>query len=465
MNHSSNDFDNILRQQVEDSTFEYSDAYWNKAAALLDAAEGKRKRRGAAWWLWRVSGVLLLISMMAGGYLLLPLSDEHSQPNHLALVSTTQQTPGIMSSTNVAPSDTQNEALQSATLDSNPTQASSAGQSYSAQSPKTSALASGVSTKAKASGLQRGNNMLAPAAANNNRPTPFDEFKRLGSEPAVSANDNSASQNTLLGSAANTATNVETRFPAEIPPVFPVKAGTLGIPFLPSEMLSPAAPIKPSGKKPKHPVNGLFAGVNVSTPMGNRNDIGVGLYAGFQTGISLGSKVSVVVQPGFALQNGVNLEVKSTKTTYDFDIRQVSKTIDYNRLYQLEAPIVAQFHPNSRLTLQLGAGASYLFMSNAQVSDHLVDLEMARTGTTSTANLRENKFESATRNVESMECKGLSKVDVFMKAGVQYRIYKNLHVHLTAQKGLIDQTDNTFFANSANHTSLNARVGVSYLFD
>lgn len=466
MNHSSNDFDNILRQQVEESAFEYSDAYWGKAAALLDAAEGKRKRKGAAWWLWRISGVLLLISTMVGGYLLLPISTEQrsdasfGQPVIVSSQSTDQDITGTNSTLHA---NIPSEVSTNGTSVNNASHTASNEQYYSAATSKMSMPLNGELAKGSASNIRSASNI--PATGNGQFLTNPNDYTRLGSEPTVSLNNNIAPQNTQLGATSSPAPEIETRFPGEIPPMFPIKAGTLGIPFLPSENLSPAPPIKPSGKKLKHPVNGLFAGLNVSAPMGNRNDVGMGFYAGFQTGVSLGNKVSLVAQPGFALQNGVNLEAKTTKTTYDFDIRQVSKTIDYHRLYNLELPVVVQFHPNSKLTFQMGAGASYLFMANAQVNDNFVDLEMARTGTTTTANLRENKYENTTRNIETMECKGLSKVDVFVKAGVQYRVYKNLHVHVTAQKGFMDQTNNTFFANSASHTNMNARVGVSYLFD
>ena len=59
---------------------------------------------------------------------------------------------------------------------------------------------------------------------------------------------------------------------------------------------------------------------------------------------------------------------------------------------------------------------------------------------------------------------GFNQFDMFLQAGYNYQVFRNLMIQIGVQQGLMDVTKNTYFNNNIKNTQTRFSLGIKYSF-
>ena len=435
---TEDNFNEFLKQKVEESHFEYNEAYWLKAEKLIENAEPKRK----PFWFGFAWGALSLA--LVGGIAAIVLN--LNQPKNKLAQTTQKSNVGLITNASAQETNTQKTQAVIAASQLN-------SKANHVQSKKITGAKVAVQNKTYANAL----------ASNNN--------KSGIKNSIVHSNVNEKSKQ----SNANITASVNNRFEGSFSQV-----KSLSLPKLPKstvienedddvaedhKVITIAEPVIIRAKAPsvkdidvnivaacenknKHEwMFNILAGVSDSRGFeGNTattSRIGFGYFGGFRLGYKIDKNWFVGVQPLIYTRGAINTSIQTQKTAYDFGANADEFIVKNKALLFAEMPVSVGYRIQ-RHQISVGAGFEYLVNVKSDVKDF------------GTAAYTPNQWGYTN---------GFNRFGTIAIFNYAFNVYNQLWLTMMVQKGFTDLTKADYFTTNSKDKNLNLRIGVQYQFN
>jgi hypothetical protein len=432
-------FNEFLKQKVEESHFEYNEAYWLKAEKLIENAQPKRK----PFWFgfgWGVLSVALI-----GGLTTLFLNNnkENSaiakQPGAVNLSGVAMAQNAELIHSDLTTHREQGSSLtteQNTALNANsPNQNDTKGERQSLSKKQNNNYQNIALNKNKKSNKNNSNSVLL-ASANANKKTLADSYYN----PVKNLSAIKLPESLVDESAENDNT--------EIPVI------TIAEPFILKAKSTPAIKdidvniVAACENKNTHEwMFGLLAGVSDSRGFeGNTvttSRFGFGYFGGFRLAYKLDKNWFVGAQPLFYSRGAINTSIETDKTEYDFGANADEFIVKNKALLFAELPISIGYRVQ-RHQISVGAGFEYLVNVKSDVKEF------------STSVYTTNQWGYTD---------GFNRFGTMAIFNYAFNVYNEFWLTMMVQKGFTDLTKADYFTTNSEDKNFNLRIGVQYQFN
>jgi hypothetical protein len=435
---TEDNFNEFLKQKVEESHFEYNEAYWLKAEKLIENAQPKRK----PFWLGFGLGMLSLA--IIGGVASMVMINSSSKNQKV------QSTQISLASLNVdAPKANlqSNTAVTSTLVSTLPVEAE---KNQSQKTPADKAIIASASTKNSSYNKNKQtkvqNTVLHSQVGRNKN--------NHATNVTASVDDGNVAYHSqvrdltnpkLIESAASESTNEDEGQEATVI--------TIAEPFI-MKAKKPAVKdidvniVAACENKNKHEwMFNLLAGVSDSRGFeGNTvstSRIGFGYFGGFRLAYKIDKNWFVGVQPLLYSRGAVNTSVQTEKTAYDFGANADEFIVKNKALLFAEMPVSIGYRIQ-RHQISIGAGLEYLVNVKSDVKDF---------GTT---DYTPNQWGYTD---------GFNRLGTIALFNYAFNVYNELWLTMMVQKGFTDLTKANYFTTNSKDKNFNLRIGVQYQFN
>jgi hypothetical protein len=435
-------FNEFLKQKVEESHFEFNEAYWLKAEKLIESAQPKRK----PFWLGFGWGVLSLAIITGLGAFVWNLAQDNDKLvskeniNHAqtALNTNVLQANLESSQSQIVPNEAANITTQATVAQKEMTVKSAKGSvTYKVTNPTKK-----LSTSQKSSVLHGliesqniNNSKQITANLNKGSEGNFSQVRNLSVPklPQSTFNDNEETEEESYSENSRTITIAE-----------PVVIRTKSASAKDIDVNIVAA----CENQYKHEwMLSLLGGVSDSRGFeGNtasNSRIGFGYFGGLRVAYKLDKNFFVALQPLMYSRGAINTSVQTEKTAYDFGAKADEFVVKNKSILFAELPISIGYRVN-RHQISIGAGIEYLVNVKSDVK------EFGATDYTSNQWGYTNGFNR------------FGSIAVFNYA---FKVYNEFWLTMMVQKGFTDMTKSDYFTTNSSDKNLNLRIGVQYLFN
>jgi hypothetical protein len=427
-------FNEFLRQKVEESHFEYNEAYWLKAEKLINNAQPKRR----PFW-WGFGWGILSLALVGGSATLIWNNNQQKVSAENIKTAPVLQANFKQANTKVASPSLSNTDVSTLA-------ASSHGVDYKQHQNKAATLASTVNAIRNNATKSKTNSNVKNSGVIQNQIL-----------------DNSANENELA-KASNSSNGSFS------------KVKVLSLPKLPesnitefeeetadTKVITIAEPIVMYAKKPslkdidvnivaacenknKHEwMFGVLGGVSDSRGFeGNtvsNSTIGFGYFGGLKLAYKLDKNWFVSVQPLLYSRGAINTSIETEKTAYDFGANADEFVVKNKALVFSELPISIGYRLQ-RHQISVGAGVEYLVNVKSDVKEFGTD--------TYTSN-------------QWGYTEGFNRVGAMAIFNYSFNVYKDFWLTMMVQKGFTDMTKADYFTTNSVDKNLNLRIGIQYL--
>jgi hypothetical protein len=441
MSELEDNFDEFLRQKVEESHFEYDESHWLKAEKMIASNQPQKK----TFWLGFGIGVLSL-SIVAGITSLVFLKSDKAE---------TASTPKYLSET--IPAVKSAQVVQDLPVTAAPQTA--VVQKKVSATRKADAVITAASF-AKGNAQQR--NYLA---ANTLKANQVNAWHAVPQQAANNHLQLNALNSTSSESANKAEQNIDhygnqNMVKAEAVELLDEKTITIGTPIVidsRDEKAVDEQSIKGSNKdidvnianacEHQNKNEWMFsalAGVSDSRGFeGNTasdSRIGFGYFGGCRLAYKLDKNWFVGVQPLFYSRGAINTSIETEKTDYAFGAQADQFVVKNKALMFIEMPVTIGYRV-LRHQISVGAGVEYL------------------------ANVKSDVKEFGTSNYKSNQwgyTDGFNRVGTIATFNYAFNLYKEFWITLMIQKGFTDFTKAGYFTNNSVDKNFNLRIGVQY---
>jgi hypothetical protein len=432
-------FNEFLKQKVEESHFEYNDSYWLKAEKLIENTQPKRK----PFWFgfgWGVFSVALI-----GGIAALVLNN-----NKQSVAKAGQD--GLAKENSIA--IVQKAELKNAELPM--------------QSEQDIALTSEKTALVNAKKRRENNPSNASFSKNNNQEK---SYQNITLNKNRKSNKNT-SNTVLLASSARSAQSLADSYFNPVKnlsaPKLPEslvnindeneeqekqKVITIAEPFILNAKTSSIKDIDVNivaACENKHTHEWMFnvlAGVSDSRGFeGNTvtsSRIGFGYFGGFRLAYKLNKNWFVGVQPLFYSRGAINTSIETEKTDYDFGANADEFIVKNKALLFAEMPVSIGYRVQ-RHQISVGAGLEYLVNVKSDVKEF---------GTT---DYTPNQWGYTD---------GFNRFGTIAIFNYAFNVYNEFWLTMMVQKGFTDLTKADYFTTNSKDKNFNLRIGLQYQFN
>lgn len=428
-------FNEFLKQKVEESHFEYNEAYWLKAEKLIAEAQPKRK---PFWWGF---GFGLMSLAIIGGVTAMIYS---SNQNQLQTVQGASSSPAQLLSS--VSNETQTDKAEVIAASGSQALAPTEGQIFAENQSQTTE--SSVKTQGSNQRYSKAN------SSSGGKKGKISKNKEVSS---IKSNENNQTDYSKLGNFS--------------------QVRNLSVPKLPvsttmeededddNEMITIAAPIVINARKKAVKdidVNivaacenknthewmlNLLAGVSDSRGFeGNTvtsSRIGFGYFGGLRLAYKLDKNWFVGVQPLVYSRGAINTSIQTEKTAYDFGANADEFIVKNKALLFLEMPISIGYRIQ-RHQISFGAGVEYLANVKSDVKDF---------GTTE---YTPNQWGYTD---------GFNRFGTIGMFNYAFNVYNEFWLTMMVQKGFTDLTQSDYFTTNSKDKNFNLRIGIQYQFN
>ena len=435
---TEDNFNEFLKQKVEESHFEYNEAYWLKAEKLIENAQPKRKPfwYGFGWGVFSLAIVGGLTTMVLNFNQDKKPSVQTAQMSHAGLIidagtqeSNAQKTQAAItrSELNSDVNKVQSKKIMAAKEALSNQVYNNASASNGNQSGiKNSMIHGNVNEKSKQS------NANITASVNNRSEGHFSKVKSL-TVPKLPESTVIENEEDDLAEDHKVITIAE-------PLIMRAKA-----PSIKDIDVNIVAACE--NKNTHQWMFNLLAGVSDSRGFeGNTvatSRIGFGYFGGFRLAYKLDKNWFVGVQPLMYSRGAVNTSVQTEKTAYDFGSNADEFIVKNKALLFAEMPISIGYRIQ-RHQISIGAGFEYLVNVKSDVKDF---------GT--------NDFSSNQWGYTD----GFNRFGTIAKFNYAFNVYNELWLTMMVQKGFTDLTKADYFTTNSIDKNFNLRIGVQYQFN
>lgn len=426
-------FNEFLKQKVEESHFEYNEAYWLKAEQLLDKAQPKKK---PFWWGFGLGAISLAL---VGGITALIFNSNGKPGNNFK-----QKLPVNLVSEAVAKTN------ESSTYSGNETKQIS--QVTAAATPTASVplLASVTSSKNQKNAVRQHQNASkhhsATIAASNllsGSVLGATENMELKDERNFSMVKNLSTNKLPL---SNKGFEEDTEGEETIiiaPPVVIDARKNVG-----HNKDIDVNIVAACDNKNKHEwMFNVLAGVSDSRGFeGNTvsdSRIGFGYFGGFRLAYKLDKNWFIGAQPLMYSRGAVNTSIETEKTNYDFGSNADEFVVKNKALLFAEMPVSIGYRV-MRHQISVGAGLEYLVNVKSDVKDF------------GTSNYTPNQWGYTD---------GFNRLGTIALFNYAFNIYNEFWLTMMVQKGFTDLTKSDYFTTNSKDKNFNLRIGVQYQFN
>lgn len=199
-------------------------------------------------------------------------------------------------------------------------------------------------------------------------------------------------------------------------------------------------------------MNKAFKG-NISNPVDWAFSpyVGVGIEKQFTRRLTMASHI------GFTYFNGLNSQLSVTNYQYGFGLDSSTTTVTHKKLFQFYLPLNLYYQFMKNHSLLLGLGICYQPEVYSKVSTTVMTNNVGFAGNNTKQVNTSSSNEYGYRG-------GFTNFDAFVQFGYSYNLFKNLMLQAAYQQGFIDNTKNSYFKNSMNHTQSRLSIGLKYNF-
>jgi hypothetical protein len=431
-------FNEFLKQKVEESRFEYNEAYWLKAEKLIEDAQPKRK----PFWLGFGWGMLSLAIICGLSAILWQINQKNTNTGKLAqhgetgLINNAKGaeiavSKTASSSTEIATNDhlmaTQSPAIGSNQEKVDPSK-STLNASNSRQQNKNSVLHNNVANKNKAVNTNLTASTYRGSEGN------FSQVKNLSfpklPESSISKEDeeeDNNDENTPVISIAE-------------PIIF--KARSSSIKDIDVNIVAAC-----ENKNTHEWMFSMLAGVSDSRGFeGNTTTssrIGFGYYGGLRVGYKLNKNWFLGIQPLVYSRGAINTSIETEKTAYDFGANADEFIVKNKSLLFAELPVTIGYRVQ-RHQISVGAGFEYLVNVKSDVKEF------------GTMTYTPNQWGYTA---------GFNRYGTVALFNYAFNVYNEFWLTMMVQKGFTDLTKADYFTTNSEDKNFNLRIGLQYQFN
>lgn len=427
MNHFYNNKEDAMRDKLLQHEFAPVSGAWDKMSALLDEYPPVAKRPFRAVWAWSATALLLMGSVMGGGYYLCQTTPEEATPSTPAqtvpaptAVSTTAP---LVAQTTVPAAPSTTKAITNVVADQNSAPATPASEIYANVTPEASANATTASTgrTQQSYASDRTSTQLPPTVETN--------YAALGTAPQMSSEKeeiNTAVAPLSEKEAAIKAANINNR---------PVLKRRTEIIYQYST--TPLRTLQQEQKRLLQPYNGDVGTFGITEELEKPSSpISASAYLGASGQLSsaqqmsirpiIGAQVDYKISKHHAVQVGAQYR---NLVAPDHTSSEYSSSTGHNNGYRLQEvdvldfPVAYQFHPHPRYHLKAGVQTSVLLNARTTIPS-----------------------ASAAKDLS------LSTVGVSLLVGVEYELSDHWSIALQYNWGAMDLTTGGTNENSTELT-------------
>lgn len=428
-------FNEFLKQKVEESHFEYNEAYWLKAEKLIEEAQPKRK---PFWWGFGFGALSLAI---IGGVAGMIYSNNQAQEQSKNGVSSKSANMVYVSSTETMPSKAVNGNMTSTAAVSN-IEPQVREQKQSKAMPLADAdkkHQQGFSqTKLKsnnASKKQANVKIIESQAISNNQENQID-YSKLGNFSQV--------RNLSVKTLPETSTMFEDDEESTITIAAPIVINARPKVVKDIDLNIVAAC---ENKNTHEWMLNLLAGVSDSRGFeGNTvtsSRIGFGYFGGIRLGYKLDKNWFVGVQPLIYSRGAINTSIQTEKTAYDFGASSDEFIVKNKALLFGEIPVSIGYRIQ-RHQISVGAGFEYLINVKSDVKEF------------GTSDYTPNQWGYTD---------GFNRFGTMAIFNYAFNVYNEFWLTMMVQKGFTDFTKSDYFTTNSKDENFNLRIGVQYQFN
>jgi hypothetical protein len=424
-------FDEFLKQKVQESHFEYDDAYWLKAEKMITPAEPSKK----TFWLGFGIGMLSL-SLIAGLTALL-------------VMNTNDKTKTLANRDVVNPNPKAAERSKQHTLTS-PTTSATLLNSILQPSKNVTPMALSASNhslkSSGKSGLLNQNihtNLQSKLIHHQtNQPTVTALAEGLKQENQILSGENISPANTDAQELIATDVLAEEK---EISIAAPVVIDARASKSNNKDIDINIATACEHQNKHEWMFN-LLAGVSDSrgfegnTPSDSR--IGFGFFAGGRLSYKLDKNWFIGIQPLFYSRGAINTSIETEKTDYAFGVQADEFIVKNKALMFVEMPLSIGYRV-TRHQISIGGGFEYLANVKSDVKEF------------GTSSFTPNQWGYTN---------GFNRLGTIAVFNYAFNVYKEFWLTMMIQKGFTDLTKANYFTTNSNDKNSNLRIGIQYQF-
>ncbi len=435
---TEDNFNEFLKQKVEESRFEYNEAYWLKAEKLIENAQPKRK----PFWFGFGWGALSLAIVGGLAALVLNLNQDKNQSVQTAQISQaglmidaeTQESNAQKTLAVITESDLNSDADQSQSENTMAVKVAVSNQSNSnasASKNNQSGLKNSIVHR-NVNGKSKQSDASITASLNNRSEGNFSQVKNL-SMPKLPESTITENEEDDVAEDHKVITIAE--------PII-IRAKAPSIKDIDVNIVAAC-----ENKNTHEWMFNLLAGVSDSRGFeGNTvtsSRIGFGYFGGFRLGYKLDKNWFVGVQPLMYSRGAVNTSIQTEKTAYDFGANADEFIVKNKALLFAEMPVTIGYRIQ-RHQISAGTGFEYLVNVKSDVKDF---------GTT---DYTPNQWGYT---------EGFNRFGTIALFNYAFNVYNELWLTMMVQKGFTDLTKADYFTTNSKDKNFNLRIGVQYQFN
>lgn len=436
MTDKEDNFNEFLKQKVEESHFEYNEAYWLKAEKLIEGAQPKKK---PFWWGF---GFGMLSLAIIGGLtaLIFNSNGQDAPPLHQTLQTISQST--RVASTTLESSNVLSEEAVHAkvlhTLNSNqatPIMASHA--SYKKSFSRDAKAQANSSISKNLNSMSAAKN----AASQNNANIDYSKLGNSSKVRNLSANKVKVSD-IMLEEEEEKSDNITIASPIVIDARKSSASSTNKNKDIDVNIVAAC-----DNKNKNEFMFNVLAGVSDSRGFeGNTlsdSKIGFGYFGGMRLAYKLDKNWFIGLQPLIYSRGAVNTSIETEKTEYDFGAKADEFVVKNKALLFAELPLTVGYRIQ-RHQISVGAGFEYLLNVKSDV--------------------KEFGAENYTPNQWGYT-QGFNRFGTVAMFNYAFNIYNEFWLTMMVQKGFTDLTKADYFTTNSKDKNFNLRIGVQYQFN
>jgi hypothetical protein len=473
-------FDDLFKSKLSETDFEFSEANWDKAEALIILANKKRKRRriGIVFFIGLILGISIMIPFIGDEKKIVLTEKKESVGENEKRAKEIERTkkPTVQKAGKQSTQYINSESEAVSEDEISTSQVDLKGRRETVTDKKegnTSNLQDKINTIHKTS-------LIGSASLKNSQTTKTVKAKdRSGLGNLINSlpvkEDNKVINNTEIKNDApksnqSITTLQENKIPSQLTDTIPVNAITNGIPakdtviikdslvktktdsIIPTIVKETSPELKKESLK-QFTVFSIDAGANYSLGWSNKATKEANGFNGV-LGLSimhyLSSKWSILA--GIQYNSLAHLNYSSyisSNTQYDFGFNSSHTTITPKMLYYMAIPVKLQYHFNAKNSISVGVNILHLLNTSSKVDSYM-----------------QTTFESSNHSIttKSGYMDGFTAWDIQPALAYRRKLYKAFDISAEAYYGLTDIKNNTYFGINKSETNKGLKLTLSYSF-
>lgn len=427
-------FNEFLKQKVEESTFEFDESYWLKAEKMIEKSETVKK----PFWLGFGSGVLSVLFLgIIGTWAWVQLNSNESTITPMA---NNKQT--IIDSDQNSDNNGNSETLNTKTED-NIHESVTSLVSNTAKQP-INHLSTPVASHSKKSekvllaSRQNTSSIFGSKVSGTDNSSTISNVNALNSiEPVVNReySDNYNNTSIILENSDNQAQPADDKILETS-----ISGNQLGSNKDIDHNVATACDNSLNSNWMFDVLGGLSDSRGFEGNALSDSKIGFGYYVGFRAAYKVDNTWFVAAQPLVYTRGAINTSIQTKRVDYNFGSISDEFIVKNKEMMLAELPVVIGYRLN-RHQISIGGGLEYLINVKSDVKDFGTD----------TYNTNQWGYVSGFNRVGA--------VGVFSYA---FNIYQDFWLNMMVQKGFTDFTQSAYFTNESKDKNLNLRIGLQY---